>query len=77
MIWYFVALVVLIALSAFFSGAEMAYSSANPLRLENLMEDGSRRAKAAHHITEHFDHSLSAILIGNNLVNIGPPPSPQ
>ncbi len=71
MIWYFVALIVLIALSAFCSGAEMAYSSANPLRLENLMEDGSRRAKVAHSITEHFDHALSAILIGNNLVNIG------
>ena len=71
MIWYFAALIALIALSAFCSGAEMAYSSANPLRLENLMEDGSRRAGAAHYITEHFDHALSAILIGNNLVNIG------
>ena len=71
MIWYFIALIVLIALSAFCSASEMAYSSANPLRLENLMEDGSARAKAAHYITEHFDHALSAILIGNNLVNIG------
>ena len=71
MIWYFIALIVLIALSAFCSGSEMAYSSANPLRLENLMEGGSARAKAAHYITEHFDHALSAILIGNNLVNIG------
>ena len=71
MIWYFVALIALIALSAFCSASEMAFSSANPLRLENLMEDGSARAKAAHYITEHFDHALSAILIGNNLVNIG------
>ena len=71
MIWYFAALIGLIALSAFCSGAEMAYSAANPLRLENLMEDGSRRAGVAHYITEHFDHALSAILIGNNLVNIG------
>ena len=71
MIWYFIALIVLIALSAFCSASEMAYSSANPLRLENLMEDGSARAKVAHYITEHFDHALSAILIGNNLVNIG------
>ncbi len=71
MIWYFAALIALIALSAFCSASEMAFSSANPLRLENLMEDGSARAKAAHYITEHFDHALSAILIGNNLVNIG------
>lgn len=33
-VWYFVALVVLIALSAFFSASEMSYSSANRLRLE-------------------------------------------
>ena len=46
MIWYFVALIVLIALSAFCSASEMAYSSANPLRLENLMEDGSARARS-------------------------------
>ena len=71
MIWYILAIVVLIALSAFCSSAEMAYSSANRLRLENAMEDGSRRAKSAYYITEHFDHALSAILIGNNLVNIG------
>ncbi len=71
MIWYILAIVVLIGLSAFCSSAEMAYSSANRLRLENAMEDGSRRAKAAFYITEHFDHALSAILIGNNLVNIG------
>ena len=67
---YFVALVVLIALSAFFSASEMSYSSANRLRLENAAEDGSRRAKTAVGILDHFDRTLSAILIGNNLVNI-------
>lgn len=71
MIWYFAALVVLIALSAFFSASEMAYSSANRMRLENAMEDGSRRAKAAYAVVSSFDRALSAILIGNNLVNIG------
>ena len=71
MIWYFAAIAALIALSAFCSGAEMAYSSANRLRLENAMEAGSKRAKAACWIVDHFDRALSAILIGNNLVNIG------
>lgn len=71
MIWYFAALVVLIALSAFFSASEMAYSSSNRMRLENAMEDGSKRAKAAYTIVSNFDRALSAILIGNNLVNIG------
>lgn len=69
-VWYFVALVVLIALSAFFSASEMSYSSANRLRLENAAEDGSRRARAAVGILDHYDRALSAILIGNNLVNI-------
>ena len=56
--------------SAFFSASEMAYSSCNTLRLENLEEEGSRRARVARYITEHFDKALSTILIGNNLVNI-------
>ena len=68
---YLIGIVVLIAVSAFCSGSEMAFSSANRMRLENLMEDGSGRAKAAYQITERFDNALSAILIGNNLVNIG------
>ena len=69
-VWYFAALVVLIALSAFFSASEMSYSSANRLRLENAAEDGDRRAKTAVGSHYHFDRTLSAILIGNNLVNI-------
>lgn len=48
----------------------MSYSSANRLRLKNAAEDGSRRAKTAVGILDHFDRTLSAILIGNNLVNI-------
>ena len=64
-VWYFAALVVLIALSAFFSASEMSYSSANRLRLENAAEDGDRRAKTAVGILDHFDRTLSAILIGN------------
>jgi len=67
---YFVAVVVLIALSAFFSASEMSFSSANKIRLENMAEDQVRGAKTALYITERFDDALSAILIGNNLVNI-------
>ena len=63
-------IVLCICLSAFCSSAEMAYSSCNTVRLENLRDGGSRRAAAAVRITEHFDDSLSAILMGNNLVNI-------
>ena len=56
--------------SAFFSASEMAYSSCSALRLENLEEEGSKPAKIARIIMNHFDDALSTILIGNNLVNI-------
>ncbi len=59
-----------LCLSAFFSASEMAYSSCNTVRLENLRSDGSRRAAAALRLAEHYDDALSTILIGNNLVNI-------
>ena len=59
-----------LCLSAFCSSAEMSYSSCNVVRLENLRDDGSRRADAAVKITGKFDDALSAILIGNNLANI-------
>ena len=59
-----------VLLSGFFSGAEMAYSSCSGVRLERLRDEGGRRADVAVRITERFDDALSAILIGNNLVNI-------
>ena len=49
----------------------MAYSSCNTIRLENLRDDGDRRAALAVKIGERFDDALSAILICNNLANIG------
>lgn len=63
-------LVVLLLLSAFFSSTETAYSSANKIRLKNYAEEGRRGAKNAYEIINNFDHALSTILIGNNLVNI-------
>lgn len=68
---YYVAIVIFVALSAFFSASEMSFSSVNRLRLENMAEDGIKGAKTALYIVEKFDDALSAILIGNNLVNIG------
>lgn len=59
-----------VLLSGFFSGSEMAYSSCNQVRLENLRDGGSERAGVALKLCEHYDDTLSAILIGNNLVNI-------
>lgn len=61
---------VCLILSAFFSMSEMTYSSCSTIRLENLMDEGNKKAKSAYYITQHFENALSAILIGNNLVNI-------
>jgi len=66
-----VGIIVMVCLSAFFSGSEMALSSCNRLRMENLRDAGSKRAAIVVKILDHFDNALSAILIGNNLVNIG------
>ncbi len=70
MTFYIIACVVCIVLSAFFSGSEMSLSSANRMRLENLAEDGNRSAGLAVKIIDRYDDTLSAILIGNNFVNI-------
>ena len=50
-----------ICLSAFCSSSEMAYSSCNSIRLENLRDAGSKKAALAVRITERFDDALSAI----------------
>ncbi|WP_078596061.1 hemolysin family protein [Evansella clarkii] len=63
-------LVVLLFLSAFFSSAETAFSSANRIRLKSMMEEGNKGAEKALYITDRFDQVLSTILIGNNIVNI-------
>ena len=69
-VWYWIGIAACIVLSAFFSAAEMSYSSLNRLRIDNAAEDGSRRARLAARIADSYDDALSAILIGNNLVNI-------
>lgn len=70
MTFHIAAAVACLLLSAFFSATEMALSSANPLRLSSQAEDGSRAAARALALLGRFDDALSAILIGNNFVNI-------
>lgn len=63
-------LVLLVLLSAFFSSSEIAYATANKLRLQNDADKGGKLAAKAMWISEHFTGFLSTILVGNNLVNI-------
>jgi len=62
--------ILLIALSAFFSSSETAFTSVGRIRLHNEAENGDKRAGQALGLQEQFDSLLSTILIGNNLVNI-------
>ena len=63
-------IVVLVVLSAMFSGCETAYSTVNKIRLKNYARKGSKKAAKALKIAEAFENALTAILIGNNVVNI-------
>ena len=69
-VWSYLAIVGLLALSAFFSGSEIAYAKSNRLRLRAATEEGSLLAKVAYYIYQAYDNALVTILIGNNLVNI-------
>ena len=68
---YVAALVVLVIFSAFFSGSEISFASANRMRLlRRVNETGSKAAKRALYIYDNYDRMLGSILIGNNLVNL-------
>ncbi|MBO5160564.1 MAG: HlyC/CorC family transporter [Lachnospiraceae bacterium] len=63
-------LVILLALSAFFSSAETALTTVNRLRVRALVEEGDDRAIVLSKVIDDPGKLLSAILIGNNIVNI-------
>lgn len=65
-----VAILFLILLSAFFSSAETALTTVNKHRLRALAEEGNRNAQRVLKLIENPAKMLSAILIGNNIVNI-------
>lgn len=63
-------LIFLLLLSAFFSSAETAFTTANRIRMRTLAENGSKKASRVLSITNDMHKMLSAILIGNNIVNL-------
>ena len=65
-----VILVILLGLSAFFSSAETALTTVNKIRMRSLADDGNKRAKVVLKLTDNAGKMLSAILIGNNIVNL-------
>nr|WP_183279883.1 hemolysin family protein [Clostridium fungisolvens] len=69
--WDFIILVILLALSSFFSAAETALMSLSKIRIRHLVEENIKGAKLVEKLTEEPNKLLGSILIGNNVVNIG------
>ena len=67
---YILALIALVAMSAFFSASETAFTSLNRARVKSMANNGDRRAARALALSEDYDRLLSGILVGNNIVNI-------
>lgn len=63
-------MVLLTALSGFFSSTETAYSSFNKIKMKSLASQGNKRAERVLKLDESFDKILTTLLIGNNIVNI-------
>lgn len=70
MILLYAALLLFLALSAFFSGSEIAIAQANRSRMNKKAEEGDKKAKTALWVMDHFTETISTILFSNNLVNI-------
>ena len=68
--WQIIVLILLVMLSAFFSGTETAFTSFNKNRIKTLAQDGNKKAKSVLDIEERYEKFISTILVGNNIVNI-------
>ena len=68
--WSVTAIIVLVIMSGYFSATETAFTSLNRIRMKNMAGDGNKKAKLVIKLSDQYDKLLSAILIGNNIVNI-------
>ncbi|EKK7716946.1 HlyC/CorC family transporter [Cronobacter dublinensis] len=65
-----VTLIVMVVVSAYFSGSETGMMTLNRYRLRHLSKQGNRAAKRVERLLRKPDRLISLVLIGNNLVNI-------
>ncbi|MBR1622642.1 MAG: HlyC/CorC family transporter [Pseudobutyrivibrio sp.] len=65
-----IILIVLLALSAFFSSAETALTTVNKIKLKTMADEGNKKAEKVLKVVSTPKKMLSAILIGNNIVNL-------
>lgn len=65
----FIAMLALVCMSAFFSMSEAVFSTCNTVKLTLLAEEGKKSAQKALWITQHYDRTITTLLVGNNIVN--------
>ena len=65
-----ITVIILLSLSAFFSSSETALTTVNQIRMRTLADNGDKRAARVLRVTGNPGKMLSAILIGNNIVNL-------
>ena len=70
MIFYIVTILILLALSAFFSAAETSLTTSSRAAMHQRAKEGNRRAKTVMKLKNDSESVISAILLGNNLLNI-------
>jgi len=63
-------MLILVALSAYFSATETAFSTFNRMKIKTMADNGSKRAALVLRMADDYDRLLSTILVGNNIVNI-------
>ncbi|WP_411169214.1 HlyC/CorC family transporter [Clostridium sp. MB05] len=69
--WQIILLVILLVMSGFFSMSETALMALSKIRIRHMVEEGVKGAKLIEKLTEDPSRLLGAILIGNNIANIG------
>ena len=66
----FIAMIICLICSGFFSATETAFTSFNKIRMKNSAQDGNKKANLVIKLEEKYEKLLTGILIGNNIVNI-------
>ena len=66
-----IAMLILVAMSGFFSATETAFSSLSITKIKISAEQGNKKSALILKLLDDYDKLLSTILVGNNIVNIG------
>lgn len=70
-VWQIILLIILLIMSGFFSMSETALMALSKIRIRHMVDEGVKGAKLVQKLTEDPNKLLGALLIGNNIVNIG------